>query len=315
MNWIEVCVHATTEAVEPIANILHEHGAAGVAIEDPLEIMKERNSIFGEIYALNPADYPADGVYIKAYVPESDELENLVSSVRSKVTNLAGFGIDIGRADVTTNVIDEESWATAWKQYYKPIQVSERITIVPEWETYEPVKKDERIIRMDPGMAFGTGSHPTTMLSIQALDAYTKPGDTVVDVGCGSGVLSIAAALLGAEKILAFDIDDVAISSTNQNAALNGLDQVIEAKNNNLLKDVGIEADLIVSNILAEIIVQFIEDAWSSLKDGGLFITAGIIEERYEMVETALKEAGFLIVAVNRQEDWVSIIAQKPDRP
>lgn len=313
MNWIEVCVHTTNEAIEPIANILHEQGAAGVAIEDPLEIKKERDSIFGEIYELNPADYPEEGVYVKAYLAETDELEHVLKQIRESVKHLSSLGIDVGNAEVTTSSIEEESWATAWKQYYKPITVSDRITIVPEWEEYKPEHERELIIRMDPGMAFGTGTHPTTMLSVRALDRLITPGDTAIDVGCGSGVLSIAAALLGAEEIFAYDIDDIAISSTNANAELNRLSGRIHAAKNNLLDGVSVQADLIVSNILAEIIVKFVEDAWHCLKPGGWFVTSGIIQEKQALVTEKLETCGFSIQSIQTQEDWVSITAQKPE--
>ncbi|MCA1021435.1 50S ribosomal protein L11 methyltransferase [Halobacillus litoralis] len=312
MKWSEVCVHTTTEAVEPVSNILHESGASGVVIEDPAD-MQRRKTKLGEIYELNPADYPAEGVYVKAYMPMNSFLMETVDGVKKTISNLTEFGIDIGRNEITVQEIHEEDWATAWKKYYKPVKISEKITIIPEWEDYTPVSSDEIIIEMDPGMAFGTGTHPTTVLSIQALEQYLEKGDVVADVGAGSGILSVASVLLGAEHAYAYDLDDVAVSSTKNNAALNGVENQVTSEVNDLLEGVDWEADLIVSNILAEIIVKFTDDAFRVVKPGGYFITCGIISARKEMVRDRLIESGFEIVETNKMEDWISIIAKKPE--
>jgi len=311
MDWIEVCIHTESGAVEPISNILHEEGAAGVAIEDPQELLKEREDQFGEIYALNPADYPEDGVYVKAYLADTGELERTLEVIGQRIQELKDFGIEIGRGTLTTRDIEEESWANAWKQYYKPVEISDRITIVPEWEDYTSKRENEQIIKMDPGMAFGTGTHATTMLSIQALDRYVQQGDFVMDVGCGSGVLSVASALLGASDIHAYDIDEIAVESTLANASLNGFKEKIQVRKNSLLEGIDVQADVIVSNILAEIIVKFTDDAWNCLKTDGWFLVSGIISEKQSMVEEQLKASGFTIQDVRNQDDWISIAAQK----
>lgn len=160
-------------------------------------------------------------------------------------------------------------------------------------------------------MAFGTGTHPTTVLSIQSLEQYVNKGDTVIDVGSGSGVLSIASALLGAKEVFAYDLDDVAVKSTEENVKLNGLENKITAKQNNLLDNVDMKVDVVVSNILAEIIVRFVEEAWNNLKKGGFFITSGIIQNKKELVKDKLKEQGFEIIAMNEMEGWISIVAKK----
>ncbi|WLR46220.1 50S ribosomal protein L11 methyltransferase [Halobacillus litoralis] len=312
MKWSEVCVHTTTEAIEPVSNILHESGASGVVIEDPSD-MKRKKTKLGEIYELNPDDYPAEGVYVKAYLPMNSFLGETVDGIKKTVSNLTEFGIDIGHNHVTISEIHEEDWATAWKKYYKPVKISEKITIIPTWEDYTPVSSDEIIIEMDPGMAFGTGTHPTTVLSIQALEQYLEKGDKVLDIGAGSGILSVASVLLGAEHAYAYDLDDVAVSSTKNNAALNGVEDRVTSKLNDLLEGVDWEADLIVSNILAEIIIKFTDDAYRVVKPGGYFITCGIISGRKEMVREQLIQSGFEIVETNKMEDWVSIIAKKPE--
>ncbi len=222
------------------------------------------------------------------------------------------LGIDLGRNQLTVSEINEEEWATAWKKYYKPVKISDKVTIIPTWERYEPAA-EEVVLELDPGMAFGTGTHPTTAQSIRAIEQYINEQDVVLDVGCGSGVLSIASGLLGASKVHAFDLDDVAVNSTKINAELNGLQELITVKQNNLLKSVDMKADMIVANILADIIVQFTDDAWNNLKPDGVFITSGIIKEKHLAVQEALEEAGFRILEVNEMEDWISIAAKKID--
>lgn len=314
MNWSEIQIHTTNEAVEPISNILHETGASGVVIEDPVELIKERDSLFGEVYELDPADYPEEGVYVKAYLPANSYLGETVEQIKKAINNLALYDIDTGKNAITLSEINEEEWATAWKKYYKPVKVSDKITIIPTWENYEPGSSDEVIIELDPGMAFGTGTHPTTILSLQAIEHYIHKNDTAIDVGCGSGVLSIAAGLLGAKEVHAFDLDDVAVKSTQINTKLNDIEEKIMAKQNNLLDDVDMQADVIIANILAEIIVKFIPDARKNLKPNGLFITSGIIQAKKAMVKDELQQAGFRIVEENDMEDWVVIVAQKTEK-
>lgn len=311
MKWSEIRIHTTNEAVEPISNILHEAGASGVVIEDPADLIKGRDAFYGEIFELNPADYPEEGVYIKAYLLDNQAFENTANEIQQAINGLAAYDIDVGRNEVTVSEVHEEQWATAWKKYYKPVRISEHVTVVPTWEDYTPVNDKEVIIELDPGMAFGTGTHPTTILSVQAIEKFTAKGDTVVDVGSGSGVLSIAAALLEAEKVYAYDLDEVAVTSTTMNAALNSVEDKITAKQNDLLKQVEVEADVIVSNILAEIILKFIADAYNCLKPGGFFITSGIIQAKKQQVEEAILAAGFEIMEVNQIEDWIAIIAKK----
>ncbi|MGJ9457014.1 50S ribosomal protein L11 methyltransferase [Oceanobacillus sp. CF4.6] len=311
MKWSEISIHTTNEAIEPISNILHETGASGLVIEDPLDLVKVRENVFGEIYDLDPNEYPEEGVRIKAYLPINSFLSETVEEIKQAITNLLIYDIDLGTNQVSLSEINEEEWATAWKKYYKPVKISKKITITPTWEEYSPVSTDEIIIELDPGMAFGTGTHPTTVLSIQALEAYLTKEDVVIDVGCGSGVLSIAASKLGAKKVYAYDLDEIAVDSTKLNAKVNQLDQQIVVKQNNLLNNINMKADVIVSNILAEIIVRFVDDAWNNLVDGGLFITSGIIQNKKQLVKDKLLEQGFEIVAVNEMEDWISIVAKK----
>ncbi|NCU17462.1 50S ribosomal protein L11 methyltransferase [Pallidibacillus pasinlerensis] len=311
MKWSEISIHTTNEAVEPIANILYEAGASGIVIEDSFDLNKEHPEQYGEMYELNADDFPEEGVIVKAYLPVNSFLGETVEQIKSAINNLMSFNIDIGKNKVTISEVQEEEWATAWKKYYHPVKISSKFTIVPTWEEYEPVSSDELIIELDPGMAFGTGTHPTTVMSIQALEQTVKKGDIVYDVGTGSGVLSIASALLGAKHILALDLDDVAVESAKSNIELNNVQDQIIVKQNNLLNSITEPADVIVANILAEIIVRFTDDAYRLVKDGGYFITSGIINQKRQEVEDKILSSGFTIVETLKMEDWVTIIAKK----
>lgn len=312
MKWSELSIHTTNEAVEAISNILHEAGASGVVIEDSEELLREREDVFGEIYSLNPDDFPVDGVRVKAYLAETSFLLETVEEIKLAINNLQNFNIDLGHNHVTVQEVDEEDWATAWKKYYHPVKISNRFTIVPTWEDYERVNTDELIIELDPGMAFGTGTHPTTVMCLQALEKTVQQGSSVIDVGTGSGVLSIGAAKLGAASIHALDLDEVAVQSAKENIALNRVNDIVQVTHGNLLDNVNEQADIVVANILAEIIMTFTNDAYSIVKDGGLFITSGIIATKKEDVRNSLQQAGFEIEEVMMMEDWVTIISRKP---
>ena len=314
VKWSELSIHTTHEAVEAVSNVLHEAGASGVVIEDSMEFARERQDMFGEIYALDPNDFPAKGVILKAYLPVTSFLGETVEEVKLAIKNLSNYGINVGENEIAISEVNEEDWATAWKKYYHPVKISERFTIVPTWETYEPVSTDELIIELDPGMAFGTGTHPTTVMCLQALEKTVKSGDYVTDVGTGSGVLAIGAALLGAKHVHALDLDEVAVRSAEINVKLNKVQDKAHVVHGNLLDRVEQQSDVVVANILAEIIMSFTNDAFQVVKEGGLFITSGIIGAKKEDVKQSLEAAGFTIVEVMMMEDWVTIISKKPEK-
>jgi len=313
VNWAELSIQTTHEATEAISNILHESGASGVVIEDSEELGREREDRFGEIYDLNPGDFPTEGVIIKAYLPANSFISETVEEIKLAINNLKNFDINIGKNIVTMIEVNEEDWATAWKQYYHPVKISERFTIVPSWEDYKPVSTDELIIELDPGMAFGTGTHPTTVMCLQALEKTVKQHDYVIDIGTGSGVLAIGAAKLGAGHVHALDLDEVAVKAAKENVQLNHTDHNIDVVQGNLLDTVTKPGDIVVANILAEVIMSFTDDAFQIVKKGGKFITSGIIEAKKEDVKNALTQAGFELEEIMMMEDWVTIISRKPE--
>lgn len=311
MEWVELSVHTAKEAEEAIANILNEFGANGVVIVDPADLMREKRDVFGEKYELDKEKYPKDGIILKAYFGFDAKWPDKKAAICEEIELLRNYNIDIGRNDLTASIVKEEDWENKWKKHFKPMRVTDRFTIVPSWEKYKKQAENELIIEIDPGMAFGTGTHPTTILSLQALEETVKQNDIVLDVGVGSGILSIAAVLLGAKHVYGYDLDQVAVKSTHLNRDRNRMEDRITASENDLLKGVSKQADIIVSNILANILVMLVEDAWDNLADGGYFITSGIIKQKEQIVKDELEKAGFEIIRTSELDHWISIVAKK----
>ncbi|MHA6530372.1 50S ribosomal protein L11 methyltransferase [Paenibacillus sp. BAC0078] len=349
MLWHELTVHTTEEAQEMVSNLLYEAGAGGVSIEESGTLNKTRDTRYGELYDEPLNDIPEGEAVIKGYYAESVSMEEIIQEIAPRVEELREFGIDPGKGQLSWKTVDENDWAHAWKQYFKPLRVSERLTIRPTWEEYTPASPDEKIIELDPGMAFGTGTHPTTALCLRALEKHISGGEEVIDVGTGSGILAVGAVLLGAKSVLALDLDPVAVDSARENVALNRLQEAITVKESDLLSllggegaadtaagemwpsarpnhtgadeaaEPGSEAGLgvtlpvkiVVANILAEIIVLFTDDVYRALQPGGIYITSGIYKDKEELVAKALAASGFEIMEVSREEDWVAFTAGK----
>lgn len=323
MLWHELTIHTTEEAVEAISNFLHEAGAGGVSIEESGNLNKKRERPYGEWFDEPLNDIPEGRAEIKGYFSDDVKIEDVLEEVKSRTAELETFNIDTGSPTYETRLVDEEEWATAWKAYYKPLKVSDTLTIKPVWEEYE-ASEGERIIELDPGMAFGTGTHPTTALCLRALESIVKGGEDVIDVGTGSGILSIGAIKLGAKRALALDLDPVAVKSAQENVALNGLSNEITVKESDLLSvlrpeghgassDIGVElpVQIVVANILAEIILLFTNDVFEALRPGGLYLASGIYKDKEDAVREGLLAAGLTIRDVHREEEWLAFIAEK----
>ncbi|KJW12168.1 50S ribosomal protein L11 methyltransferase [Levilactobacillus spicheri] len=311
MQWTEVSVITTNEAVEAVSNILQEAGASGVKIDDAADY-QHLQARPDEILDLTDIPHRTTGAEVSAYYPETVFVPEILPTIKQRVQDLAKFGLDPAPAEVTTQAVADESWATAWQKYYHPVRITRYLTVTPSWEAYQPVQKNEHVIRLDPGMAFGTGTHPTTQLSLTALEMVVRGGESMYDVGTGSGVLSIAAKYLGVDRITAFDLDEVAVRSAKTNLALNPVAADVVAKPNNLLTGIHEPVDLIVANILAEIILPLIPQAWENLPAGGHFLTSGIIADKLDEVVAAQQKQGFIIDNVLQMKDWRGVIAHKP---
>ena len=296
-TWIEVRVITKSEALEPVSGIFYSLDCKGVAIEDPEDILgREQGPLTWDFADINVLEHKGKVAVVKAYFAEEDNIEEILGYVNEKLVELKEMGIDLGEAKVEHEKMYEEDWANTWKQYYKPSKVGEKIVVKPIWEEYEQ-KEGELVVNLDPGMAFGTGTHETTRMCIQALEKYVKEESTVFDVGCGSGILAIAAAKLGAKLAVGVDLDPVAVESSIENVGYNNL--VIDGK-----------ADIVVANILAEIICILTDDVKRVMKDGGVFITSGIIHDRVDMVCEKLEATGFEVIEKNRDGEWNCIVAK-----
>jgi ribosomal protein L11 methyltransferase len=309
MQWLEVAIHTHEESVEALTERLQRIGAGGVSIEESSVIDQTKPGEYGEIIELNPTDYPNSGVTIKAYFAEVSDTGQLVLQMEQCLKELQSYGLSIGKGQIETKWVDDEDWANAWKAYYKPTRVSDRLVIVPVWEDYK-LQPEDLPIYLDPGMAFGTGTHPTTKLTLQLLEKYLEAGQEVIDVGCGSGILSIAAEKLGASKVLALDLDPVAVKNAQENGEQNNT-RLVTVKEGNLLQGVGTTSHVIVANILAEILQQMMYDLPRVLKPSGIFIGSGIIESKQEDVIKGLQSVGLSVIEIINEGDWVAVAAKK----
>ena len=311
MNWTEVTIKTTTEAVEAISNILMEERCGGVMIEDPKDFLfQKKNELdwdYVEEEVFNKSGQ--DGVLIKTYIPEERNVLELIETVKARIALLPSFGLDIGEGSVSLSNVNESDWANEWKKYYKPTKVGKKIVVKPSWEDYEKQEGD-LIIELDPGMAFGTGTHETTSMCIRELENYVDETKTVFDIGCGSGILAIAAAQLGAKEVVAGDLDEVAVKVSKENCEINNVSDKVVVKHGSLFEVVDSKADVIVANIIADIIKILAKDVSKFLKDDGVFISSGIILAKIDEVCEALEENGFEIVKVERLGEWSAIVSK-----
>jgi len=333
MKWIKMQLKTTTEAVDMISVILDELGVEGIEISDFVPLSEEdKQKMFIDILPELPED---DGsAVVSFYVDPETDIDELKFNISMEISNLREY-MDVGSGELSVSETEDKDWINNWKEFFKPFRVDDSIVIKPTWEELTEKKDGDLVVEIDPGTAFGTGAHETTKLCIWNLKKYLKQGDTVFDVGCGSGILSIISMLLGADYAAAVDIDPIAVGVTVENAEVNkltatlcekdakglpsftGKSGIIEVTDGNVIGDkelrkaVGLEKfDVVVANILADVIIPLSGVVREFMKPGALFISSGIINMKQEAVEAALKENGFEIVEVVTQGDWVSIVAK-----
>ncbi len=307
-EWIEVKIITSSEAVEAVNGILYNTEVKGVSIEDSNDLEFKKKHAGDWDYFDETLLKVKEGAVIKAYYKQDDKFNGYIKYIREAIDNLKEFGIDKGEGIVTFNKVNEVDWENNWKEYYKATRVGARIVVKPIWEEYEK-KEHELIVELDPGLAFGTGTHETTRMCIQALEKYVDENSVVFDIGTGSGILAIAAAELNAKKAIGVDLDPVAIDSAKQNVSYNKLDN-IEIRHGNLLDVIEGKANIVVANIIAEIIMILTPDVVNCLEKDGYFITSGIIKDRVSDVVSKLKQYGFEILEINNQGEWVCIVAK-----
>ncbi len=297
MKYIEMTINTSKDKKDLIEGILFDYGIytteeVSSHLVDELD-QDEKDWDFIDYPLLNS---DKEIFAIKIYPENTDDAKKIKAELEEK---------SLGQASIEEK--DDEDWANNWKKYYKPLEIGDSLAIVPEWEEYESNRK---IIKINPGMAFGTGTHESTYMCLELLEKYVNEGDEIFDIGCGSGILAIAALKLGAKRALAIDIDEKCIDASNENSKLNDVEDKMEIKKGNLLDVVKGRADLIVSNIIAEIIVDEIKNLKNHMDPGGIFITSGIIKERRQMVMDALMENGFEIIDEIEKNNWLAIVGK-----
>lgn len=312
MNWIEAVIYTTSDGIEPITGVLIKNGIESFIIEDPIEYE----------YLLNhpsDLDYVDEKVIekntiiepnIKIYVEDNQQGKDLLLTLKNTLYKLKeDKSIDFGRLEMTLTNVKDEDWLNNWKAYFKPTKITDKIVIKPQWEEYKK-QESEIVIDIEPGMAFGTGTHETTSMCIELLEKYLTYKDVVLDIGCGSGILSMVAAKLGAEKVIGIDIDPVAVEVANKNIKDNQLDERIHVFQGDLAKENNIKADIVVANIIAEAVILLSKDVSKHLQGKGLFIVSGIILEKEKQVVNTLMDNEFKIIETNRKGEWVALVAQ-----
>ncbi len=316
MKWIKVSLKTTTDAVDFISSLFDELGLEGIQIEDNVPLSQEdKEAMYIDILPELPPD--EGEAIVTSYVDPERDLEELKEQIKKGLEEISVF-VNVGQGIITTEETDDVDWINNWKEFFKPFRVAEDIVIKPTWEVLEDKKEDDLVIEIDPGTAFGTGAHETTKLCIMGLRKYITNETQLLDVGCGSGILSIIGLKLGAKNAVATDIDPAALTATYENVEVNGLTKeqftvyagnIIEDKE--LQDKVGYEKyDIVVANILADVIIPLSGEIRQHMKPNGLFISSGIIDMKKEEVEEALLKNGFEIVEVNEMGDWVSFVAK-----
>ena len=309
-NWVEITIHTTNEASEIVESILLDYGSTGVAIEDPTTLEENLHDDFGTIVELSPTDFPDVGVIVKGYINELNFDDETFTRFKGELEQL-GQNINIGEFfKIETTTIKDSDWENSWKDYFDILNIGEKFVIVPTWREYEN-EENKYVINIDPGMAFGTGGHETTSLCIKNLEKYVKPHDNIIDVGCGSGILSIAASYLTDGEIKAVDLDKLAVDVSHENFALNNLENRIAVEEASLLTKETKKYNVIVANILAHIIELMLDDAYKLLEDGGYYITSGIIKDKKDELLEKMLERGFKLVEETSDNEWYSFVVTK----
>ena len=308
MQWAEVSVDTSHEAMDLVSEILQELGAAGVVIEDPALLNEYIRSGLWDYTDLKESE-ETEVVRVKAYWALDEELEGKLQHLAVRLDGLASNGIDKGAGAVSWKAVADEDWAETWKEFFHTEKIGARTVIKPTWEEYE-AKAGEIVVELDPGAAFGTGQHATTSLCIRALEDLVRPGMTVFDVGTGSGVLAIVAAKLGAKRVEAVDFDPVAVRVARENVRQNGAEDVVRTERSDLLKSVEGEADLIIANIIADIIVRLFGEVKGSLAAGGTMLLSGIIEDRLADVVEAAGRHGFSVEKIEQEKGWAAVVVK-----
>ena len=312
MDWMEYTVLTTTEASDLISQILMDAGSTGTMIEDKNDVaLNQRPEGRWDIIDEAIAQRIGDDVKVTGYYEVDEKLRDRVMHIESELRRIRGLdlGMDLGKLETRTHSVAEEDWTESWKKAFRPFRLGEHMVIKPSWETVE-TRPGDHVIEIDPGMAFGTGTHETTGMCVKLVEKYVKPGDSCIDIGTGTGILAIAAAHMGAGHVLATDLDAVAVRVAAENVKINGFEGKIDVRCGDLLEVVDEQADVVIANIIADVIIGLAAPVKPYVKEGGVFICSGIAVNRLDDVLDALKAAGYQVMDAVIQGEWSAVAAR-----
>lgn len=312
-DWMQVKVLTTTAGADLVSEILLEAGSEGTMIEDRNDVFENQRPE-GQWDIIDPAiaDRIGEDVKVTGYYPIDENRNNVISSIASALGRLQALtpDVDLGKLEMQVQGFENEDWSESWKKSFKPIRLGEHIVICPGWLEYEK-QPDDKVIEIDPGMAFGTGTHETTGMCAALIEKYVQPGQRVIDIGTGSGILAIVAAHMGAKEVLATDLDAVAVRVAAENAVLNGFGDKIDCRCGDLLDVVDVSGDVVIANIIADVILMLAKPVRERIVPNGVFICSGIAIDRREDVRRALLENDYEILDEPVKGEWAAFAARK----
>lgn len=319
MNWLELTVYTTDAGIDAVCAALTGSGITGLSIEESREVafaFLQEAAVFWDFADMEKIG--TDTPCVKGYVSDTEADRPLIKAAKEAIVRLKSLdlGYDLGTLAMTVTAVNDEDWANNWKKYYKPLSIGQRLLVLPSWEPCPDT--DRTVLKLDPGMAFGSGSHHTTRMCLEFLEQTVQKDDMVLDLGCGSGILSIAALLLGARSACAVDIDPIAENIAYENAAMNGIsDASYTVLIGNILSETALQRKIagrypvVVANIVADVIIALAPIAVDYVRGGGVFIVSGIIDERVEEVKDALTANGFCVEKHSSSEGWNAFLCKK----
>ena len=313
MDWMEYTILTTTEGSELVSQILLDAGSTGTMIEDKNDVRaNQRPEGRWDILDESIARRMSDDVKVTGYFEVDGGLGDRIAFIEGELRRIRSLdlGMDLGKLTTLRHDVAEQDWTESWKAAFKPFRLGEHMLMKPSWEDVE-TQPGDHVIEIDPGMAFGTGTHETTGMCVKLVEKYVKPGQRVIDIGTGTGILAIAAAHMGANPVLAADLDAVAVRVAAENVKINGFEGVIDVRCGDLLDVVEESGDVVIANIIADVIVNLAKPVRERIVDGGLFICSGISVERRADVLKALKDADFEVLDDLNEGEWCAMAARK----